>query len=98
LQPGNAFNGVIGVQTGDGATPPAATLNTTAATGGFTNLIMCSSNLPDKVAIALDVQMDDGNVNTGAVRGVENTATLAGTAASAFAETGTNSYTLCRQF
>ena len=27
---------------------------------GFTNLILCSTNLPDKVAIALDVQMDDG--------------------------------------
>ena len=98
VQPGNAFNGTIGVQTGDAGATIAATLNTTAATGGFTNLIMCSSNLPDKVAIALDVQMDDGNVNTGAVRGVEGTATLAATAASAFSETGTNTYTLCRQF
>jgi len=97
-QPGNAFAGTIGVQTGNAASPIAATLNTTAATGGFTNLIMCSSKLPDKVAIALDVQMDDGNVNAGAVRGVEDTETLAATAASAFSETGTKYYTLCRQF
>jgi prepilin-type N-terminal cleavage/methylation domain-containing protein len=97
-QPGNAFNGIIGVQTGDAASPIVATLNTTAATGGFTNLIMCSSNLPDKVAIALDVQMDDGNVAAGAVRGVQDTATIPATASGAFQETGTTTYTLCRQF
>ena len=66
--------------------------------GGFTALIMCSSNLPDKVAIALDVQMDDGLVNTGFVRGVENTTTLAATTATSYIESGTNTYTLCRQF
>jgi prepilin-type N-terminal cleavage/methylation domain-containing protein len=97
-QPSNAFNGILGVQTGDGAattnlaTPAGPTL------GGFTALIMCSTNLPDKVAIALDVQMDDGLVNSGFVRGVENTTTLSNTTATAYAETGTNNYTLCRQF
>jgi prepilin-type N-terminal cleavage/methylation domain-containing protein len=96
VQPNNAFNGVIGVQTGDAAATPAAVLAN--ATGGFTNLILCSSNLPDKVAIALDVQMDDGNVAAGSVRGVENTATLPATASGAYQETGTTTYTLCRQF
>src|SRR5512134_2603365 len=66
-QPTNAFNGLLGVQTGDGAAPPAAVLDN--GTGGFTNIMMCSSNLPDKVAIALDVQMDDGVLAGGAVRG-----------------------------
>lgn len=99
-QPGNAFNGILGVQTGDAVTvPPAAVLPILT---GFSNLIMCSSNLPDKVAIALDVQMDDGVPLTGAVR-----ATLAAgnpdiltttVAPAAYAETGTNFYTLCRQF
>lgn len=98
-QPSNAFNGILGVQTGDGTATTGATPTAAAATlGGFTALIMCSSNLPDKVAIALDVQMDDGLVNAGFVRGVENTTTLAATTATSYIESGTNTYTLCRQF
>lgn len=101
LQPQNAFNGILGVQTGDGSTPSAAAL--VNASGGFTNLIMCSSNLPDKVAIALDVQMDDGIMSAGAVRGQLNVGlnpdiALLAPAANVYAETGTNLYTLCRQF
>lgn len=94
--PINSFNGSMGVQTGDGGAAPAAVL------GGFTNLLMCSPNLPDKVAIALDVQMDDGNPGTGAVRGTQasgNPAIAPATVlATAFYETGTLVYTLCRQF
>jgi len=98
-QPSNAFNGILGVQTGDGTATTGATPTAAAATlGGFTALIMCSTNLPDKVAIALDVQMDDGLVNAGFVRGVENTTTLAATTATSYIESGTNTYTLCRQF
>ena len=96
-QPNNAFNGLLGVQTGDGAAPPVAVL------GGFTNIVLCSANLPDKVAIALDVQMDDGVPNAGAVR---STPVAAGNPAvdatvvspATYLETGTNTYTLCRQF
>ncbi len=106
--PSNAFAGLLGVQTGDGTgttgaspTNPAATL--TGGASGFTALIMCSTNLPDKVAIALDVQMDDSILSTGFVRGVLGTGTItmnaaAGNAAASYAETGTNFYTLCRQF
>src|SRR5438128_6447979 len=54
LQPTNAFTGQLGVQTGDGTATPAAVL------GGFSGLIVCSANIPDKVAIAMDTQMDDG--------------------------------------
>src|SRR3954469_21222616 len=58
-QPFNALTGMIGVQTGDNA--GAAALGTDAAgTGGFSGLIICSANLPDKIAIAADTQMDDG--------------------------------------
>jgi prepilin-type N-terminal cleavage/methylation domain-containing protein len=106
--PSNAFNGILGVQTGDGSgaagtpiTAPAATL--TGGTTGFTALIMCSTNLPDKVAIALDVQMDDGLVTQGFVRGVRGAgnATVnaaAGNAAASYVEDGVSFYTLCRQF
>ena len=93
LQPTNAFAGQIGVETGDGAAAPAAVL------GGFSGLIVCSANIPDKVAIAMDTQMDDGQPNAGTVRAqlqaTPNPA-IAAAAAAAYAETGTNTYAICR--
>ena len=35
----------------------------------FVGLIICSANMPDKVAIAVDTQMDDGASTRGTVRG-----------------------------
>ena len=67
---------------------------------GFTSLIMCTSNLPDKVAIAVDTQADDGNPATGQVRGqlqaAPTPATLAATNVSTYVESGTNQYLLCK--
>jgi len=92
-QPFNALSGQIGVQTGDTAGA--------AALGGFAGIIICSANLPDKIAIATDTQMDDGVPNTGSVRGLTQTApnpdvVAATTPATAYQETGTNLYTICR--
>ena len=92
-QPFNALTGQIGVQTGD--------TSSGAALGGFAGIIICSANLPDKIAIAADVQMDDGVPNSGSVRGVLQTTpnpdvVTGTTAATAYAETGTNVYTICR--
>lgn len=89
--PPNATGGMIGVETG----------NPGAGTGlGFTSLIMCTSNLPDKVAIAVDTQADDGAPGTGQVRGQLQTQPSPPTAASAgipaYVETGTNQYLLCK--
>jgi prepilin-type N-terminal cleavage/methylation domain-containing protein len=96
-QPFNAVTGMLGVQTGDGA--GATALGTAVGVGGFSGLIICSANLPDKIAIAVDTQMDDGTLVNGTVRGqlqaAPNPAILA-IAAGAYAETGTNVYTLCR--
>jgi len=92
LQPTNAFAGQIGVQTGDGAAAPAAVL------GGFSGLIVCSAGIPDKVAIAMDTQMDDGQPGSGTVRawaqGAPNQAVQA--AAANYAETGVGIYGVCR--
>jgi prepilin-type N-terminal cleavage/methylation domain-containing protein len=93
LQPFNALSGQIGVQTGDSAGA--------AALGGFAGIVICSANLPDKIAIAADTQMDDGVPDKGSVRAVSQTApnpdvVAATTAATAYQETGTNLYTLCR--
>jgi len=90
-QPFNAVTGQIGVQTGNGSGG--------SALGGFSGLLMCSANLPDKIAIAVDTQMDDGAPNTGTVRAVAQSApnpSVTGSATSAYQETGTNTYTLCR--
>src|SRR5882762_1928146 len=69
-QPFNAVTGQIGVQTGDGAGGPGPTLlNAPLPAGnGFVGLIICSANLPDKIAIAVDTQMDDGTSNQGTDR------------------------------
>jgi len=95
LQPFNAVTGFIGVQTGNGAPAP------TAALGGFVSLLLCSANMPDKMAIAVDTQMDDSDARTGTVRGQlhvggPNPAINAAADAANYAETGTNVYTLCR--
>jgi len=95
IQPFNAVTGVIGVQTGNGATTIATVL------GGFGGLIICSAGLPDKIAIAIDTQMDDGVIATGTVRGQlhdagPNPTISTSAAASAYAETGTNVYVVCR--
>src|SRR3979411_1054233 len=87
-QPFNALSGMIGVQTGDGAATPAPTLKD-ASGNGFVGVIICSSNLPDKIAIAADTQMDDGVPNAGEVRGQLQTApnpAIAATAGTAYAE------------
>lgn len=95
--PTNAATGIVGVQTGDGAGGVA--LAPAAGSPGFTGLIICSANLPDKIAIALDTQMDDGNSATGQVRGQLQTTPnpdIAATTAAAYADTGSNQYTLCK--
>jgi prepilin-type N-terminal cleavage/methylation domain-containing protein len=88
-QPNNAVNGIMGVQTGTGA-----------ATLGFASNIICTTNLPDKIAIAVDTQMDDGTAGTGQVRSMGIQAgpnpDLAAAAGTNYAETGTNQYTLCK--
>jgi len=92
-QPFNALSGMVGVQTGDAA--GATTL------GGFSRLIVCSANLPDKIAGAVDAQMDDGAGTAGTLRALAQSTpnpTIDGTTAPAdYVESGTNVYTLCRE-
>ena len=99
-QPFNAVQGLLGVQTGDAAAPVAPALASAApAAPGFVTLIVCSSNLPEKIAIAADTQMDDGDARTGTVRAQLNAApnpAIAANAAVNYAETGANLYTVCR--
>jgi prepilin-type N-terminal cleavage/methylation domain-containing protein len=100
-QPFNAVTGMIGVQTGDAASGTIGPALGTdgAGTNGFASLIICSANLLDKIAIAVDTQMDDGVPLTGTVRGQLQAApnpNIAKQATATYAETGTNTYTICR--
>jgi prepilin-type N-terminal cleavage/methylation domain-containing protein len=90
-QPTNAVSGMIGAQNGTGA-----------ATMGLTGLIICSANIPDKIAIAVDTQTDDQASPTGSLRAaLQNQAnpTMGGaqvTFPSPYQETGAAQYLLCR--
>jgi prepilin-type N-terminal cleavage/methylation domain-containing protein len=89
LPPQNAVGGLTGVETG------VSTVNGL----GFTALIVCSSNVPDKVAIALDTQIDDGSPQTGQVRAQLQTAANPATAAApatSYVETGVGQYLVCK--
>jgi prepilin-type N-terminal cleavage/methylation domain-containing protein len=98
IQPFNATGGIVGVQTGEAAVTPGAALTSMFGT------IVCSSSIPDKISIALDNQMDDGNATSGTLRGQKHIAAgpnpdISATADAAnYAETGTNVYTICRTF
>jgi prepilin-type N-terminal cleavage/methylation domain-containing protein len=100
--PFNAVSGKMGVQTGDGSgASPVGVLGTAADTNLITGLIMCSANLPDKIAISVDSQMDDGNGKAGSVRATKqsapNPALTAKASADAYSEDGVSTYIVCRQ-
>ena len=85
IQPPNAVNGIIGVQQGG---------------LGFTSNIVCSSNLPDKIAISVDTQMDDGTPGAGEIRADKqanpNPDVPAVSTIPTYQETGQNQYLLCK--
>lgn len=55
LAPQNSVGGVLHVQNG---------------ALGLTGLVICTTNLPGKIANAIDAQFDDGRPDTGQVRGI----------------------------
>ena len=97
-QPQNSVNGIVGTQMGDGAATPATVM------GGFNGLLTCSSNIPDKMAIAVDSQLDDGDARAGTLRGQLHASTdgispaIATTVPGAnYAEvSASNTYTVCK--
>jgi len=91
--PFNAAGGLVGVESGVVGTNGL----------GFTSTIVCFSNLPEKIASAIDGQMDDGGPSTGSVRaqlqtGGANPDTLATSNATAYVETGVNQYLMCKNY
>jgi hypothetical protein len=89
--PLNAAGGMVGVE--------SAVVGTNGL--GFTSTIVCFSNLPEKIASAVDGQMDDGVPSTGTVRAQLQTAPNPDTAtagAAAYVETGVNQYLMCKNY
>lgn len=89
-QPTNAVSGMVGVQSGVGV-----------ATMGMAGLIVCTANIPDKIAIAVDTQTDDQNALTGSLRAQLQAASNpviapGGPGPLNYAETGANQYLLCK--
>lgn len=86
-QPQNAFAGVMGVQQGG---------------LGMTGLVLCTANLPPKVAAAIDTQLDDGDPVRGQIRSmiqdetIANVPTAAQQAEGIYDESRSTSTTLCR--
>jgi prepilin-type N-terminal cleavage/methylation domain-containing protein len=101
-QPFNAVSGRTGVQTGDGAGGAIGVMGVANPpnTQHFNGLILCTANLPDKIAVSIDAQMDDGNGAAGSVRalpGVGNPAIPPNTQAQPYVEDGVTTYVVCRQ-
>lgn len=101
-QPVNSSGGIIGVQTGNGpaaGTAPSGVLKTATGDTGLAGLMICSSGLPDRVAAAVDTQLDDGVTNTGSIRAqqtlvpdpIQNNAV-----GPPYTDTGTSPFTLCK--
>ena len=107
--PFNAVNGKMGVQTSDGTAPGGASFKAGVLSDGavapatptvFTSLLLCSANLPDKIAISVDAQMDDGDGKKGNVRTAKQDSpnpSSVKTAADAYVEDGVSTYLICRQ-
>lgn len=110
LAPNNSVGGLMGIQTGNGAGGTALASTSGTPSTGFGVPIVCVSNIPDKIAIAIDTTQDDGSIQTGTIRGFLHTAAMAGNTAPAipvdaddvaggqpdYVENGVNVYTICK--
>jgi prepilin-type N-terminal cleavage/methylation domain-containing protein len=67
---------------------------------GLVGPIICSNNLPAKIAQAIDAQFDDGDARTGSVRGEIVTSLTQALGANApdanYVDNGTNIYVVCK--
>jgi prepilin-type N-terminal cleavage/methylation domain-containing protein len=86
-QPLNTVSGMIGVQSG---------------ALGLTGPIICSANLPAKIANGVDAQLDDGDGTKGSVRAFQqaadttNPSVTSSSTTSAYVDTSSNLYVVCK--
>jgi len=94
-QPVNSVGGYVGVQNGSpGSSGTAPRLS---------GLVLCSANVPDKIASAVDTAVDDQRSGTGQMFGYPQTApnqsieSPAIYTAGNYVETGSNQYVICKK-
>lgn len=88
-QPANAIGGKTGIQ--NNLSDGTKTL--------ITGLVVCTTNLPAKIANSIDAQRDDGNPDKGSILGFGQSAVNTpdfSTATTAYVDDGSKSYTLCK--
>jgi prepilin-type N-terminal cleavage/methylation domain-containing protein len=87
--PRNAFGGLIGFTNAAVGAP---------ATNRISGRVVCLGSVPGKSAAAIDNQIDDGNGNTGRMRGIQGAAnTIPSTAAGPAVYSEAQTYTVCMQ-
>jgi prepilin-type N-terminal cleavage/methylation domain-containing protein len=79
--PQNAMGGYLHVQNGG---------------FGLSGLVICTTNLPGKVAGSIDAQFDDGRTNTGTVRGAVGLETGTPAASGNYTDDGATVYSICK--
>jgi prepilin-type N-terminal cleavage/methylation domain-containing protein len=90
-QPTNAVGGILGAQTG--------AFTGTSVGQPLTGNVVCTSNIPDKIAGAVDTQLDDQKSTTGTVRSMQvggNVTANTGNLVAAYTETGDQQYLMCK--
>ena len=81
--------------------PPGVLGQSAGGHGTFTGLILCTANLPDKIAISVDTQMDDGQRQRrhacARLKGRGEPSHRAPALRTTYTEDGVSTYVLCRQ-
>ena len=64
---------------------------------GLSGLMICATNLPGKIANAIDAQFDDGKPGSGQVRGTDNAAALdTAVTSAAYLDNSSTTYVVCK--
>ena len=89
-QPTNAVGGILGAQNGAFAG--------TAVGTQLTGNVVCTSNIPDKIAGAVDSQLDDQKSQTGSLRSklIGGNQPATGNLAANYTETGDQQFLMCK--
>ena len=90
--------GLVGGAVADSTNPPNAVSGVTGVQNtafGLPGLVICSNNLPAKIAQAIDTQFDDGASNAGTVRAAATTSAGA-TADANYIDDGSKFYSVCK--
>jgi prepilin-type N-terminal cleavage/methylation domain-containing protein len=93
-RPTNSAGGLIGIQSGTDTNPPMVDKNNEPIKGAY---IICSDGILGKLAKQLDIQMDDGNTDTGSMLAVPKSTYTTGAKAVAVSDEAAP-HTVCMGF